>query len=129
MQPGEILVPQRGPIIIPKYRGESRSFQRAADWLFKTEGGLKLYWERKKEKARREMLEIAKDEAGTQRRSVDGMGQVKLEVSITDWAYWNVLYPGCWQDKTFVAEYHRDNPGARANRPQQKTFSVGSVTA
>ena len=128
-QGGPFLAPVRGDIIIPRYRGESRSFQRASDWLFGSEEGFNRYIAEKRRKAEKELAEIAEQEKSESRRAMNGLGQVKLNVSVTDWTYWNILYPGCWQDKTFVGEYHRDNPQARANRPQQKTFSVGAVTA
>lgn len=115
-------------IIIPRYRDESPSFQRATDWLFGSQAGYERYMEEQKRKAAKELAEIAEAEKREKRRHMDGLGELRMRISLTDYMRWQVLYPGCWEDDTFVNEYHRDNPQARANRPEKKTFAVGEIT-
>ena len=116
-------------IIIPRYSRESRSFQRATDWLFGSQEGYERYMREKMKKAEAEAKAIAENEKSEERGWMNGLGQVKANISVTDYMYWELLYPGCWRDKTFQSEYLRDNPYARPNKPQQKTFVVGGITA
>jgi len=43
----------------------------------------------------------------------DGLGQLQMVVPAREWHRWNMLHPGCWQDKQFVREFMRDNPELR----------------
>lgn len=114
-------------IIIPKYRGESYGFQRAADWLFRSEGGFARHIENTKRMIRAQLPSFANDNLAERTRSVEGLGQPILQVSKEDWMYWQIALPGCWRDRQFVREYKRDNAYARMPKPAQKTFVVGGL--
>lgn len=116
-------------IIIPKYRDESPSFQRASDWLFGSKDGYEKYMEEEKRKMLAELAEIGREAQSANVKNVNGIGQHTMQVSIADYMRWEIMYPGIWNDKSFVDEYKRDNPYCRVARPEQKTFTVGAVTA
>jgi len=44
---------------------------------------------------------------------VDGLGELKLTVPARTFFRWAQQYPGCWRDKGFVDEFHRDNVECR----------------
>lgn len=116
-------------IIIPKYKDESPSFQRASDWLFGSDEGYERYMEEEKRKMLAELESIGRQNQNDRNHLVEGLGQHWMRVSLADFMRWQIMYPGIWGDRGFINEYHRDNPYARVERPQQKTFSVGAITA
>lgn len=79
----------------------------------------------------REALELAKTKrsletqaaASGMHRTEDGIGRAILSIPPLSYHYWGQrLGYGCWDDKQFVAEYWRDNPGARANSTTGKVM-------
>jgi hypothetical protein len=49
-------------------------------------------------------------------RSLDGVGELKARIDPTSYHFWGQkLGYKCWQDKTFLKEYLRDNEYARVN--------------
>jgi hypothetical protein len=46
--------------------------------------------------------------------AVEGLGQKLGEVDARTYFRWQQALPGCWQDKTFVHEFFRDNEQCRA---------------
>jgi hypothetical protein len=44
---------------------------------------------------------------------VEGLGERKLTIPARTFFRWAQQYPGCWQDKGFVDEFHRDNAECR----------------
>lgn len=44
---------------------------------------------------------------------VEGLGERKLTIPARTFFRWAQQYPGCWQDKGFVDEFHRDNEECR----------------
>lgn len=47
------------------------------------------------------------------KRMVEGLGELKLSVPARTFFRWAQQYPGCWQDKGFIDEFHRDNEECR----------------
>jgi len=48
------------------------------------------------------------------------LGQPVLHVDLRDFILWNTAQPGCWNDKTFIREFYRDNDSARAVSPKSR---------
>ncbi len=116
-------------IIIPKYSDESRGFQRASDWLFGSEAGYKRYMDAER---RRYMSELAAQARSAQKeklRAVDGIGVPVATINLGDYMRWQLFHRGCWEDKTFIKEYIRDNPYCRMPRHEQRTFASAEVPA
>ena len=61
----------------------------------------------------------------------DGRGQAIGSIPPRIYMRWNLLLPGCWNDKTFVEEFLQDNPQCRCPgyRPRptsiRNTFRIG----
>ena len=50
------------------------------------------------------------------RKSVDGLGRLRMEVDPTSYHFWgHKLGYECWKDKGFLREYERDNPECRVD--------------
>ena len=47
-------------------------------------------------------------------KTKEGLGQRVASVPARLYHRWNQLYPGCWKEKEFVAEFLVDNPQCRA---------------
>lgn len=44
----------------------------------------------------------------------EGLGQKMGSIPGRVYHRWQLMLPGCWQDKNFVLEFLQDNPGCRA---------------
>ena len=65
--------------------------------------------------AKTRQLQIARA-LGRDRRSMEGMGRVRMEVDSTVYHYWGRrLGYKCWRDEAFLREMERDNPEMRVN--------------
>lgn len=75
-----------------------------------------------KARAEREMFATASDLANTESDHVDGRGQAIGSIPPIIYMRWNLMIPGCWQDKEFVEEFLFDNPRCRypGYRPNSK---------
>lgn len=122
----ETAAPQ---IIIPEYAGRSRSFQRTADWMFKSEEGLARMIQHQKRKWAQFMRENAASADKEQRKTVDGLGQLTAEIPLHFFLQWENAERGCWKDKKFVAEFKRDNPEVVVQRPVTNTVRVDGLKA
>jgi hypothetical protein len=73
---------------------------------------------------RREMAAIAQAESMTERKTVNGLGQLKAVIPLKTYLRWNEAVPGCWgADATdFRREFYRDNPDVIAARPTKKHY-------
>ncbi len=61
--------------------------------------------------ASQQMEQTAKElRSGIAPTSGDGRGQAILSIPPIVYMRWQLEYPGCWQDKGFVAEFAFDNP-------------------
>jgi len=97
--------PYRRPIAtLSSFSGE---LIRQLDWLFRQE--------HKVEQALTEVRQRqAAGQLGTDRRAIDGIGRVRIEVDAYSYHYWGQrLSYDCWQDPSFLREFERDNPHAR----------------
>ena len=57
---------------------------------------------------------IAKDSHQVDRRSIDGVGRLRMRVDPTMYHAWGTKYGyGCWKDSQFLREVERDNPEVR----------------
>jgi len=122
----ETAAPQ---IIIPEYAGRSRSFQRTADWMFKSEEGLARMIQHQKRKWAQFMRDNAASADKEQRKTVDGLGQLTAEIPLHFFLQWENAERGCWKDKNFVAEFKRDNPEVVVQRPVSNTVRVDGLKA
>lgn len=51
-----------------------------------------------------------------QHRSLDGIGRLRMRVDPDSYHYWGQrLGYQCWQDKSFLDQYEKDNPYCRVN--------------
>jgi hypothetical protein len=71
---------------------------------------------------RQEMKAIAQAEQKTQRKTVNGLGQLKAIIPETTYLRWHLAERGCWNDKQFRREFYRDNPELLASRPEKKYY-------
>tara|TARA_Y100000593_G_scaffold33336_1_gene65582 strand:- start:6593 stop:6946 length:354 start_codon:yes stop_codon:yes gene_type:complete len=77
-------------------------------------------WNMQAAKAAVEQKRIA--QAQIERRHIDGVGRLRMQVSPTAYHYWGRrLGYDCWRDKKFLAEFERDNPGCRVKSRSEKT--------
>ncbi len=51
------------------------------------------------------------------------LGEPMLELDPEIFFAWDVLHKGCWEDKTFIREFARDNDACRAKKPQRRIFN------
>jgi hypothetical protein len=59
-------------------------------------------------------------------RAVEGLGALKARIPPTAYHFWGQkLGYGCWNDKTFMKEFIRDNPECRVNSGGTKEIHVG----
>lgn len=57
---------------------------------------------------------IAYDTRSVQRKSIDGIGRLRMRIDSTLYHYWGQrLGYECWKDSQFLREIERDNPEAR----------------
>ena len=102
-------------VIIPKFRP---AVDRA--WWQTIERNLRLGIGREKVLQENRMKDTARLERMTARKTVDGLGQLTAIIDLQNYLRWDQQMPGCWGDKSFGREYLRDNPEARASRPEKK---------
>lgn len=63
---------------------------------------------------------------GTNRKAMEGLGRVRMEVDSWAYHYWGQrLGYKCWRDQSFLREYERDNPNVRVRCRGTKEISVG----
>jgi hypothetical protein len=67
-----------------------------------------------KRKAEREMIQTAKELAERGSDWADGRGQAIGSIPSRVYMRWQLMLPGCWQDRSFVQEFLKDNPQCRA---------------
>lgn len=104
-------------VFIPKFRPMSDKgwWQVLQRQILHGEGLEKL-------KERQEMAAIARAEQATQRRTVDGLGQLKAVIPITTYLRWDQAERGCWNSSEFRREFYRDNKELLAARPDKKYY-------
>jgi len=73
---------------------------------------------------RKEMAEIARAEREVERKTVNGLGQLKAVIPLKTYLRWNEYVPGCWGEdaKDFRKEFYRDNPEVLAAKPIKRNF-------
>lgn len=77
--------------------------------------------------ARRRQDRIAA-ELGTNRKAMNGLGRVRMEVDSWVYHYWGQrLGYQCWRDPGWLREFERDNPNVRVRCRGTKEISVGYV--
>ena len=74
--------------------------------------------------AERQMAQTAKEleERGSDR--ANGRGQAIGSIPPRLYMRWQLMLPGCWQDRTFVMEFLRDNPQCMAPGYRPKFHDV-----
>jgi hypothetical protein len=102
-------------VIIPKFRDKADK-----QWWTIMERNLRLGIGREKVLQENRMKDNARMEAMTPRKTVEGLGQLTAVFDLQNYLRWDQAERGCWGNKQFVREYLRDNPEARAARPERK---------
>lgn len=104
-------------VFIPKFRPQSDKgwWAALARQILHGEGLEKL-------KERQEAAAIAKAEQTTERKTVDGLGQLKAVIPITTYLRWHDAERGCWGNDQFRREFYRDNKELLAARPVKKYY-------
>jgi len=104
-------------VFIPKFRPASDKgwWQVLQRQILHGEGLEKL-------KERQEAAAIAKAEQETERKTVDGLGQLKAVIPITTYLRWHDAERGCWGNDQFRREFYRDNKELLAARPVKKYY-------
>jgi len=113
------MVESAPQVFIPKFRpAEDKGWWQAlCRQMLHGEGLEKL-------QERREMAAIAQAERVTERKTVDGLGQLKAVIPLKTYLRWNESNPGCWgaDAKDFRQEFYRDNKELLAARPVKKYY-------
>lgn len=80
-----------------------------------------------KEKAKREMIATANELAERGSDWVNGRGQAIGSIPPRVYMRWQIMLPGCWQDRQFVQEFLSDNPQccAPGYKPKQHGIRRG----
>jgi hypothetical protein len=61
-------------------------------------------------------------------RSIEGVGQKIASIPLDSWHYWgHRLGYECWEDKTFLREFLRDNPETAVNNYVKRTCVNGTL--
>jgi hypothetical protein len=104
-------------VFIPKFRpAEDKGWWKAiCRQMLHGEGLEKL-------QERREMAAIAQAERMTERKTVNGLGQLKAVIPLKTYLRWDAAERGCWNDAAFKREFYRDNPDVIAARPGKKYY-------
>ena len=80
----------------------------------------KTGWNMTAARAAVEQKKIA--EIQQERRTVHGIGRLRMQISPTAYHYWGKrLGYDCWRDKQFLREFERDNPECRVVSRSEKT--------
>ena len=75
----------------------------------------KTGWNRQKVVARAAQKRLGQTNH-KERKSVDGLGEMKAQISADSYHYWGQrLGYDCWKDKKFMDNYLADNPQCRVN--------------
>ena len=60
--------------------------------------------------------------------SIEGIGNKIAAIPVQAWHYWgNRLGYECWEDKTFLKEFLRDNPETAVNNYVKRTVVGGAI--
>jgi hypothetical protein len=65
---------------------------------------------REKADTERRMIQTARELAERGSDYADGRGQAIGSIPPNLYMRWNIMLPGCWQDREFVMEFLKDNP-------------------
>jgi hypothetical protein len=102
-------------LIIPKFRPKEDK-----GWWQTIERNMRLGIGREHVLTANRMKDNARLEAMTPRKTVEGLGQLTAIIDLQNYLRFDEMHRGCWNDKAFGREYLRDNPEARASRPEKK---------
>ena len=91
-------------------------------WWDTLERNIRLGIGREKVLQEAQMQDAAKAEREIERRTVNGLGQLKMVIPTSVYLQWHLSNPGCWNDKKFKADFYRDNEACRASRPVKKYY-------
>jgi len=106
-------------VIIPKFPPQSDK-----NWWHELHKQLVYGLGAEKLRERKEAAEIAQAERQVQRKTVEGLGQLKAIIPLTTYLRWDAAERGCWgsEGKQFRREFYRDNPELLASRPEKKYY-------
>jgi hypothetical protein len=75
-------------------------------------------------RVRKDHQQIAAASQKNPSRMIEGVGQHRLRVDLEVYKYWQLRRPGCWNDKKFRDEFHRDNPECRVTSVKKARIIV-----
>jgi hypothetical protein len=93
-------------------------------WMDGFEKEIRRGWELEKANYMARQQLARKEFDGSPLRTIDGLGQMTMVLDARTWFRWQQEDEHFWEDKGNVKRFLRDNPEARAPRPEQKARVV-----
>jgi len=79
-------------------------------------------------RAKKEAMQSAVFRNANEARSVEGIGQLDMQIPADAYHYWGQrLGYECWDDETFKKEFKRDNPEVAVRNYAKKTVVHGAI--
>jgi hypothetical protein len=111
-------------ILLPKWKnGNGSQFMKNLDRYLRYEVDL----EKHEASLREQMVRKENEEMGVAK--TEGLGQLKGTIPAREYFRWHQSHRGCWNDKSFVKEFFRDNPSFRAKSMTKSNFSAPSLNS
>lgn len=85
-------------------------------------------WRMNEVKAKHQAKQIAHFGHTNEARDIDGIGKLVARIPPDAFHYWgHRLGYACWEDKTFMKEFLRDNPEVAVRNYAQRTLVNGAI--
>ena len=85
-------------------------------------------WRMEETKAKASAKQSAVFNHANEARSIEGVGQLKARIPLAAWHYWGQrLGYECWEDKSFLDEFLRDNPETAVRNYAKRTCVNGAI--
>jgi hypothetical protein len=85
-------------------------------------------WRMEETKAKASAKQSAVFNHANEARSIEGVGQLKARIPLAAWHYWGQrLGYECWEDKSFLNEFLRDNPETAVRNYAKRTCVNGAI--
>lgn len=85
-------------------------------------------WRMEETKAKASAKQQAVFNHANEARSIEGVGQLKARIPLAAWHYWGQrLGYECWEDKSFLNEFLRDNPETAVRNYAKRTCVNGAI--
>lgn len=85
-------------------------------------------WQMNEVKAKHEAKQIANFGHNNEAKNIDGVGRLVARIPPDAFHYWGLrLGYACWEDKTFMKEFLRDNPEVAVRNYAKRTIVNGAI--